>query len=168
MKKENNSWVSENGNEIKEDTLMKLYDVHYKDQQVHIDSFQKHLEIFLTVIAGLITVFIGGMLQFHEKPFAFTLVGIPLFIVFFSEIGKKTIDRFYQRFLESIVIIAKIENILGLDDSISDKNLRGKKQRKPLWIEDKVFLLDRWVEDRSSVRANILGLPSDWIYAHLL
>lgn len=137
-------WISENGNEITEDSLVKLYEVYYESEQKQIDNFQKYMNIYATLIFALMTVFIGGMLQFYREPFAFALVAIPFFIIIFSEFGKKTIDRIYQRFLEAVVMIAKIENILGLDGSITTE----KKIRKKLWERDKTFLVHRWVRDR--------------------
>jgi len=147
-----NSWLSKNGNEIDEEVLMKLYEVHYRHLETHISSFQKNMNLHITIIFALLTAFVTGVLQFYREPIALILIGIPCFMAFFAQIGKKTIDRLYRGFLESVVIVAKIENILGLDGNVSAKK---SNTRKSLWNDDKTFLLDRWVKDRYECQSSV-------------
>jgi|GEM_PF-3129429 len=139
------SWLSEEGREISEDTLLKMYEVHSEDQISHLDSHYKYRNYYTAILAALLSIFVGGMLQFYKEPFAPALLVLLLCIGVFSWLGKRTTDRYYKRFLESITILAKIENALGLDHSIKTKKSTFDDV---LWINDEQLLPDRWVRDR--------------------
>jgi len=93
----------------------------------------------------LLAIFIGGMLEFYKETSSFILLVIPFLIIGSSELAKKSMDRYYRRFLESVVILAKIEYLWGLNGAFKIQKL---KSSKTLWSEDRQFVLDRWVEDR--------------------
>lgn len=139
------SWLSEEGREIGEDTLLKLYEVYAKEQISYLDSHYKYRNYYTTILSALLAIFVGGMLQFHEKPFAPALFFILLCICILSEFGKRTVDRYYRRFLESITVLAKIDNALGLDKTIKTTKSRFTNI---LWSNDKQLLPDRWIRDR--------------------
>lgn len=139
------SWLSKEGREISENVLLKLYDVHSKDQISHLDSHYKYRNYYTTILSALLAIFVGGMLQFYEKPFAPALLVVLLSVGILSEFGKRTVDRYYRRFLESIVILAKVENALELDTCIKTKK---SQFTQILWSNDKQFLPDRWIRDR--------------------
>lgn len=138
-------WLSEEGKEISNDALLKLYEIHSEDQISHLDSHYKYRNYYTTILAGLLAIFVGGMLQFYKQPFAPALLVILFCIAVLSEFGKRTIDRYYRRFLESIAILSKIENLLGIDDSIKTEN---SEFTKVLWSNDKQLIPDRWIRDR--------------------
>ena len=144
-------WISEEGIQISNDTLLELYKVHLKEQISHLDFHFKYRNYYTTILSALLTLFVGGMLQYYKEPFA---VVLPFFILFFtillSEMGKKTIDRYYRRFLESVTILAKIQNALGLDTGIKIKS----KHTQDLWTSDKQIIPDRWVDDRTGESVN--------------
>ena len=138
------TWLSEEGIRISEHTLLELYKVQSEAQISHLDSHYKYRNYYTTILSALLTIFVGGMFQFYKEPFALTLPVLLIFIVILSELGKRTIDRYYKRFLESVTILAKTENALGLDTGI-------KVDSKPthvLWPSDKQIIPDRWISDR--------------------
>jgi hypothetical protein len=85
------------------------------------------------------------MLQFYKEQFSLMLFIIPINIVMLSELAKKTVDRYYLSFLESVVILAKIEHVLGVDGPL---NTKKHKSGKTLWVNDSQFVLDRWIKGR--------------------
>lgn len=138
------SWLSEAGKEIEEDTLVKIYECHIEEQRAFLDLHYKNRNYYMTVISALLAIFIGGMLQFHKEILTLILFAIPVTVVVLSELAKRTMDRYYRRFLESVVVLAKIEHILGLDGSLKTPSQLGRI----LWPKDKQFLPDRWITNR--------------------
>ena len=139
------SWVSENGEELTEDVLMKLYEVHEKERIAALDLHYRNRNYYMTLVSALLTIFVGGMLQFYQEFSSFILFAIPISIIVLSELAKRSMDRYYQRFLENIVILAKVEHLWGLDGSVRKTE---HKSTEILWSEDKQFILDRWFRDR--------------------
>lgn len=125
---------------------MKLYEIHSEDQISHLDSHYKYRNYYTTILSALLAIFVGGMLQFYKQPFAPALLVVLFSIGVLSEFGKRTIDRYYRRFLESVSILAKIENILGVDNSIKTEH---SEFTKTLWSNDKQLIPDRWIRDRN-------------------
>lgn len=139
------SWLSENGEEISDVTLLKLYEVHEKELRTHLDLHYKNRNYYMSLISALLAIFVGGMLQFYRETLSFILFAIPISIIVLSELAKKTMDRYYLSFLESVVILAKIEHVFGLDESL---RIQKSKSSKTLWPKDKQFVLDRWIRGR--------------------
>lgn len=136
-------WLSQDGKEIDEKHLLKLYTVHSEEQISHLDSHYKYRNYYTTILSALLAIFVGGMLQFHDTPFAPALIFLLVCIVVLSEFGKKTTDRYYRRFLESVTILAKLDNALGFDKPINVK----REVKNVLWSNDKQLLPERWVSD---------------------
>lgn len=139
------SWLSESGREVSEDTLLRIYETHEKQFRAHLDLHYKNRNYYMTLVSALLSIFVGGMLQFYKETFSLILFTIPISILVLSELAKKTMDRYYLSFLESVVILAKIEHILGLDRRLK---IQKSRSRNILWPKDKQFILDRWTRGR--------------------
>ena len=61
-------WLSQDGKEIDEKHLLKLYTVHSEEQISHLDSHYKYRNYYTTILSALLAIFVGGMLQFHDTP----------------------------------------------------------------------------------------------------
>lgn len=144
-KQEAISWISDGGKEISENVLLKLYEIHEEEHIASLDLHYKNRNYYMTLVSALLAIFVGGVLQFYKEPSSFIIFVIPISIGILSELAKKTMDRYYQRFLESVVILAKIEHLWGIDGSLKTT---GVKSSKVLWVDDKQFVLDRWIKDR--------------------
>lgn len=144
-KKRDTSWLSENGKKIGESILIRLYEIHEKQFRAHLDLHYKNRNYYMTLISALLATFVAGVLQFHKEVLSFILLIIPISVVLLSELAKKTMDRYYLSFLESVVIMAKIEHMLGLDKPVKSHK---SKSSKILWSKDEQFVLDRWVKGR--------------------
>ena len=139
------SWLSDEGKIIDENILLKLYEIYSEDEVSHLDYHYKYRNYYTTILSALLAIFVGGVLQFYEQPFAPALFALLPCIFILSELGKRTVNRYYRRFLESIVILSKIDHVLGLERSI--KTLRSS-YTKILWPHDEHFLPERWIQDR--------------------
>lgn len=139
-------WYSNNGREIEEDKLLTIYQESQQGQISQIDLHYKYVNYYSTICSALLTAFVAGMLQFYNEPISLVLLVIPLIVINIAEHGKGAVDRFYQRFLEHVIVSAKIENMLGLDSQIQ---IKGKANpSKLLWPNDEVFIPKRHVEHR--------------------
>ena len=139
------SWLSHKGKIIDADTLLKLYEIYSRNEISHLDSHYKYRNYYATILSALLAIFVGGMLQFYDQPFAPALFVVLLCIGVLSEFGIRTVDRYYRRFLESIVIKSKIEHVLGFENSIK---ILGFSHTASLWPCDEHFIPKRWYDDR--------------------
>lgn len=137
------SWLSETGQKICEEDLRSIYECHMEQQMTFLDLHYKNRNYYMTIVSALLAIFVGGILQFYKEALTFILFAIPVTVIVLSELAKRTMDRYYQRFLESVVIIAKIEHMTGLD-----RPLKTHGHPKILWSKDRQFLPDRWTEHR--------------------
>ena len=149
-KSSESSWLSEDGKKVEEPILLKIYDIYSKEQISHLDFHYKYRNYHITILSALLTIFVGGMLNYYEEPFAPALIVILLLIVILSEFGKRTIDRYYRRFLESVTILGKTQNALGLDTGIKI----DFKPKKILWTDDEQIIPNRWTSDRKECKSS--------------
>ena len=140
------SWYSNKGREIGKDELLMIHQESQEGQISEVDLHYKYVNYYSTICSALLTAFVAGMLQFYKESISLVLLVIPIIVIIIAEHGKGAVDRFYQRFLEHIVISAKIENMLGLDSQIQ---IKGEPiPSKLLWPNDEVFMPKRNVDDR--------------------
>lgn len=154
------SWLNDKGKIIDENTLLKLYEIYSRNEISHLDSHYKYRNYYATILSALLAIFVGGMLQFDDQPFAPALFVVLLCIGVLSEFGIRTVDRYYRRFLESIVIKSKIDHVLGLENSI--KTLKSS-YTAILWPGDKHFIPDRWFDGRRGPLKAPINKSKDFI-----
>lgn len=104
---------------------------------------------YLTIISAVTTVLaiLLGVLykdNFHPM-FPCTVVTLPLINILICLIAIRACNRAYLRFLEDIIVMAKIEPIIGLYEQ--RKNIQKDSTIYP-FPEDKYFLVDRWITSR--------------------
>lgn len=166
-RKDSSSWLSEGGEKVSKTTLLKIYEAHEKQFRAHLDLHYKNRNYYMTLVSALLSIFVGGMLQFYKEKLSFILFVIPISIVVLSELAKRTMDRYYLSFLESVVILAKIEHVLGLSGSLK---IQKSESLEDLWPKDKQFILDRWKErydyESSQQFVNARMKMGDNRYAH--
>lgn len=142
-KEVDSSWLSKDGKEVNADTLLKIYEAHEEQFRAHLDLHYKNRNYYMTLISALLSIFVGGILQFHREALSIILFAIPISVVVLSELAKKTMDRYYLSFLESVVILAKVEHILGLSGPLK---IHKNGTSEELWPQDEQFILKRWKE----------------------
>lgn len=153
-------WLSNKGKPIREETLLRLYEIYSRAEKSHLDSHYKYRNYYATMLSALMAIFMGGMLQFYDKPFAPALFVVLLCIGILSEFGIRTGDRYYKRFLESIVIKSKIEHVIGFENSI--KPLKSS-YTEILWDEDEHFIPKRWFNGRRKIVKVSIKSSKDFI-----
>lgn len=140
------SWNSNEGMEIEEDQLLRIYLESQRGQNSEVNFHYKYLNYYSTVFSALLTAFVAGILSYYKESISLALLAIPFIVVIMAENGKITVDRFYRRFLEHVTVSAKIENLFGLDSQIQ---IKGKSNpSKILWPNDEVFVPKRHLKDR--------------------
>lgn len=127
--------------ELKEKTLVLLYRVYRANSQMNLELHYKYRDYYGVLFSVLTSAFVAGVVQFHNEMFSIALIPIPALMFYLCISGKVTVDRHYRRFLESIVVISKIENMLGVDSSVKFGN---RKTERIVWPDDKQFIVDRY------------------------
>lgn len=149
-------WYSENSQtKLSKEELLKLYDIYVREELGHLDFFYKYRNYYSTVLLALLATNSGILLQFYLSKILIVTTVVPISIVVLSYFGTKSIDRYYRRFLEAVVFIAKIENLLGLDKPISSELDRplptSPEPGKPaahLYRSDRQFTVERYIRSR--------------------
>jgi hypothetical protein len=138
------SWYSENGVDLKERTLLELYKSYQANARMNLELVYKYRDYFIAAFAALISVFVAVLVEFYKQQtpeYTLALIPIPALIFYLCYAGKSTTSRYYKHFLESIVVVAKIENILGIDCPVK---FGTRKIEKLAWPDDKQLVVDRY------------------------
>lgn len=138
-------WYSEDGVELREGTLIVLYKAYRANAQMNLELHYKYRDYYGVLFSVLTSVFIAGVVQFYKELISIALLPVPILIFYLAVSGKVIVDRYYRRFLESIGVIAKIENMLGVDSSVK---LGNKKIERIVWPDDKQFIVERYYKAR--------------------
>jgi hypothetical protein len=135
------SWYREDGVDLKEETLVELYKSYQANARMNLDLVYKYRDYFGVSFSVLTSLFAAGMLQFYQQSLSIALIAIPLLMFYLSISGKATAKRYYKHFLENIVVVAKIENMLGIDCPV---RFGCRKIEKIPWPDDKQLVVDRY------------------------
>ena len=151
MEKEEKSWYSVDAkHELSVDTLISLYKRYHESMDLTINRFhniRNYYTIMLIALFGFFgTLFVELSDKFFVSSTIYCLLNIILAGIFvLSIIAYKSTSRYYRAWLVRVTLIAKIENLLGLDKEV--KTEIGKPHDL-LWNKDIEFMLHRYVEDR--------------------
>jgi len=112
-----------------------------------VDKMWTNIRFFTTITSALLTITIALYgsdkienivnLSVHVKSVIFEI--IPLLVVVISFIGIKNLRREYLRFLEWVVVIKKLEELLGLTEEIQTKIYPGDKYLLPKKFIEKQY-----------------------------
>ncbi len=152
MENEKESWYSNsNGRVINKNDFLSLYVRYHQSMD---DTLNRHFNvrnyytILLTALSGL---YIGGILQLEinnvsklSNPYIVLSV-LPFAIIVLSIIAIFSTTRYYTAWLRRVALLAKIENILGIDGRI---NLKNEKPKKLIWKKDERFMDTYYLDSR--------------------
>lgn len=152
--------------ELKNNNLLKLLELTINEEQFFLVEHQKRITFFTGVISTLLGITIYGFNDLISKyllsqnneviniyPFVFLII-IPFLIICVSIIAKASTFRFYQRFIETITIRAKIEHDMGLTaNRLMQDSLKSNWEMDP-------YLPPRYLMARK-------GTPVEFIYTRL-
>jgi len=138
------------------DSLIKIWSVERRSRDFMASLMWENVKTFSTLISALITADIfflrflledmGSSFQQHLVSVKFLSLILPTLIMAMSILGERELRREYVRLLESIVHLAKIENLLGLEQKLPDIDGR-------VFPGDK-YLFQRWVTDRMKFKTS--------------
>lgn len=116
-----------------DEKLYKLYALNNENMKHYLSEHQRRVSFYIGLISALITITIAGVIK-SEKWYHFLPLTLgPITILVISWIAKKGVDRFYQRFLESITTLKKIEYDFGL---LEERNNESKDNN---WVAKECF-----------------------------
>ena len=146
MRSENGKTVLNLGLSIleKPELLLSFHKNTESNAKFVVDKMWTNVRFFTTITSALLTISIAlygsaklqALLNLgpHVKSTAFAI--IPLIVVVISFIGIKNLRREYIRFLEWVVVINKLEELLGLNNQIRTK----------IYPKDKYLLPKHFIE----------------------
>lgn len=147
-----------------------LYKIAVDEEHQDVDTHHKIVMFFASYISGLfVTTFIG--LRFAEKWYELLfLIILPVLCYILGDLAIKVSAQYYIRFLDSVTMRGKIEQILGLTDKghLTDPN------KNSYWADEPLIptrnLLSRRADD-FKVFINAKGKSYEgsqaWVQAHM-
>lgn len=145
------SWLSSEGKELQEADLLELWKQYSANEVAHLDLHFKYANWYSAFFLALFGAYLIGLSQYYERSLSILFLALPVLVIVLAQLGKKALDRFYRRFLEAVVMLAKLEKLLGLDGAIkAGLNRTGSsiESTKILWPEDEHFIPSRYFQIR--------------------
>ena len=112
-----------------------------------VDKMWTNVRFFTTITSALLTISValyGSVdlqslihLNVHLRSVFFAV--IPMLVVMISFIGVNNLRREYRRFLEWVVVVNKLEELLGLNEEIQTINYPGDKYLLPKHFIEKQY-----------------------------
>lgn len=157
---EDSLWYSEKkGKQLGEKTLLSLYNRYHSSMNERLTRHFNVRNYYTAILSALLGVYIVGFSQLANEGLSIIewenlyriLFTPPIIVIILSSFAIKSTTRYYVGFLRMVTLIAKIENMLGLDSQIK---LRKGKPNNLLWKDDKTFMLRDYVNDRFSEKSS--------------
>ena len=127
---------------MNEETLLKLLELEVKEEQFYISFFHKKVTFFWGIISATIAgITIGAFKATNWEQYLFLSI-TPALLFVIASFMKKSLFRSYQRFIEVIAKIAKIEIMLGL-------HMQKLDATSPYW-KNESMLVQRHLKTRST------------------
>ena len=125
------------------DDYLKLYDIFVKEEQHFLESHQTRVKFYTSIISALLVATVAGILKSTEwHHYLLMLVG-PTLSFFVSVIALDGTFRLYQRFLESVSMRAKIEQIIGMT-----KQTKFQEDNVPSYWDNESIVPPRHLQSR--------------------
>lgn len=104
---------------IEENNMMELYKIFVDEEHYFLDEHQKRVAFYIGIITAIMTG-IGAGLWKAVQWFHFAIIAFGAFALFIiCELAYKGCFRLYQRFLEAIIVRAKLEQYIGFTENIN-------------------------------------------------
>jgi len=157
MRNKKESWYSdEKGRELDKETLLSLYKIYHDYMG---ESLNRHFNVrnyYTVLLSALLGLYIGGILQLvitgtnviRWSMHHLVLLTLPVTIIALSLLAIKSTTRYYGGFLRRVALVAKIENMLGIDSQVKTK--KEKRPRDLIWEEDEKFMIKYYWESRKA------------------
>jgi hypothetical protein len=137
-------------------TLYNLYTLNIETEKYFLGEHQKRISFYVGLISALISVTVAGMIKSDKWYHAFLLALGPVAIYVVADLGKTGTNRLYQRFLETISTLKKIEQDLGLHNA--------RQANSQDWVTREPFTPLRWIESTGTEYAS----SKEWVKDHMI
>lgn len=152
-KNEGKAWFHAKGREFDEDTLITLYKRYHESMGEMLNRHFSVRNYYTVLLSALVGLYVVGIYQLAIERIEMAewlspylvLLSLPVMVIMLSVIALKSTTRYYTGFLRMVALIAKIENMLGLDGQVRTKE---EKPREPRWEKDKEFMDEYYLESR--------------------
>ena len=99
---------------LENDKILKLYELSVNEEHYFLDAHQSRATFYSGFISALVVGTVAGLLRANDWKQLVAICAGPILIFIISKIALKGCFRFYQRYIETVTIRAKIEQELGL------------------------------------------------------
>ena len=156
IENEKESWYSdEKGQEIDEPTPLSLYLRYHESMD---ETLNRHFNVrnyYTVMLSALTGLYVGGILQLEIAKINvprlsmldFALLTLPVIVSLLSVVALLSTTRYYTAWLRRVVLVAKIENMLGIDNRV--KTEKGRP-RDLIWKKDETFMDKYYVDSRKA------------------
>ncbi len=144
--KSSESWLSSDGRQLEEKHLIELWKQCSVEEVAYLDLHFKYANWYSAFFIALLAACVVGLSQYYRSFGSVLFLTLPLLVIVLAQLGKKAMDRFYQTFLETVTVLAKLEKLLGLDGAVGTKSCA--KSATVLWPEDKQLIPFRYFRSR--------------------
>lgn len=126
---------------------LELYRLAREDEISWLNLYRQYSQQYFALVAALFGVSLGAIYHFRNEPwFSIAIIVGPILGALLSIIAVKTCDRFYQRFLESVTIQAKLEPLVGVTEK---RSISADSPQLTPFPDDVHYIPERWFESRS-------------------
>lgn len=146
------------------DRLMQLYCNYESNAKFVVDKMWANVKFFTTITSALLTTSVAlygsksiqNTINIDPNIKSLVFAVIPIIVIMISVIGMKNLKREYKRFLEWIVVIQKIHDMLGLHEEVQAKIYPGDKSLFPEHFENRNYnTSEQFVEDRLKKKGSL-------------
>ena len=110
-------WIALSGTKLDPHDLSMLLNFHQNAEWRAVEGFGRHLNILVSAMIALLAAG-GACLVTGSTAVQLVAFIVPIFVVRLRRHAIESLDRYYQRFLEAVVCIAKIEYLMGLNQQV--------------------------------------------------
>ncbi len=107
--------------------MLKVWIEERRSRDVSVDLMWENLKFFSVLISGIITANASFLkLTFDNLTLGYAVYSLvlPFLIISLSFCGKSDLKRRWKRTLELIAYLNKLEDLLGLNETVTKKNER--------------------------------------------
>jgi len=143
---------------MEKEDLFTLYRLVIEQEEYFLTEHQKRIAFYVGLLSTLIVGTVAGIYYAKNWYHFVPLVVGPILIVGIASLAKRGTTRLYQRFLETITILAKVEEDLGL----TQERNKDSKVSDIRWVTSEPFVTKRHMDSRAEGKTS-----KDWVDVHL-
>lgn len=129
---------------------LEIYKITKSEEATMLNLHRQYSHQYFTLVAVIFGVTLGVIYQFKGNLWLMLALFAPFLNILICTSAIRTCNRFYQRFLEGITILIKLEPFIGLTSPRPNKTKESESLPFP---EDKKFLPERWLDSRKQAKA---------------